>query len=135
MKSSQILKWGIRFYIGIFFLYLFTPLVIMGLATFNDSRFPTISPWKGFTLKWFGELAQDNAMWQALWNSLIIALGVLIVAVPIGIACGLFLSTVRGKGKSFIYALMMSPLLTPGVIVGISTLIFWKSFSISGGIF
>jgi len=135
MRSDTILRWGIRFYIGVFFVYLFTPLIIMGLATFNDSRFPTVSPWRGFTLKWFEALAQDGAMWTALWTSIIVAAGVLVFAVPVGICCALFLSTVQGRGKTFIYTLMMSPLLTPGVIVGISTLIFWKGLSVSGGVF
>lgn len=135
MKSETIMRIGVRFYIGIFFLYLFTPLIIMGVATFNDSRFPTVSPWKGATLKWFEALAQDGAMWKALWTSGIVALGVLLVAVPIGICCALLLSTYQGRGKTFLYTLMMSPLLTPGVIVGISTLIFWKSLSVSGGVF
>lgn len=134
MKSDSILRLGTRFYIGVFFLYLFTPLIVMGVATFNNSRFPTITPWKGATLKWFEALAQDNAMWLALGNSLVVAIGVLLVAVPIGIACALFLSTVEGKGKTLIYSLMMSPLLTPGVIIGISTLIFWKGLSVNGGI-
>ena len=133
MKSESIMRWGVRFYIGIFFLYLFLPLIIMGAATFNDSRFPTVSPWKGSTLKWFDALAQDGAMWDALLTSFIVAAGVLIVAVPIGVCCALFLSTVQGRGKSFLYSLMMSPLLTPGVIVGISTLIFWKGLSVTGG--
>ena len=135
MKSATIMRFAVRFYIGVFFVYLFTPLIIMGLATFNDSRFPTVSPWKGATLKWFEALAQDGAMWTALWTSVLVAAGVLVIAVPIGICCALFLSTVQGKGKTFIYTLMMSPLLTPGVIVGISTLIFWKGLSVSGGVF
>lgn len=135
MKSETIMRFAVRFYIGVFFVYLFTPLIIMGLATFNDSRFPTVSPWRGATLKWFEALAQDGAMWTALWTSVLVAAGVLVVAVPIGICCALFLSTVQGKGKTFIYTLMMSPLLTPGVIVGISTLIFWKGLSVSGGVF
>lgn len=135
MTSNTLLKWGIRFYISLFFLYLFTPLIIMSAATFNDSRFPTISPWRGTTLKWFEELWNDNGMWQALSNSAVIAAGVLVIAVPIGVACALFLSTYRGKGKHFIYGLMLSPLLTPGVIIGISTLIFWRSLGVSGGIF
>ncbi|MEL0635148.1 MULTISPECIES: ABC transporter permease [Marinomonas] len=134
MKSETIMRLGVRFYIGVFFLYLFTPLIIMGLATFNNSRFPTISPWKGATLKWFKALAQDDQMWHALWISVVVAIGVLLVAVPIGICCALFLSTVQGKGKTLLYAIMMSPLLTPGVIIGISTLIFWKRFSVTGGI-
>lgn len=134
MKSETLFKYGVRLYIGVFFLYLFTPLIVMGLATFNDSRFPTISPWRGATLKWFDALAQDGAMWEALANSMIVALGVLVVAVPIGVCCALFLSTFQGRGKTFIYSLMMSPLLTPGVIVGISALIFWRALEVNGGI-
>ena len=49
----------------------------MAAATFNDSRFPTVTPWDGTTLRWFGELANDRGMWQALTNSLIVAAGVL----------------------------------------------------------
>lgn len=135
MRSETMMRFAVRFYICLFFLYLFTPLIIMGLATFNDSRFPTVSPWKGATLKWFEALAQDGAMWNALWVSVVVAIGVLAVAVPIGICCALLLSTYQGKGKTFIYTLMMSPLLTPGVIIGISTLIFWRSLSINGGVF
>ncbi|MEP4123625.1 MAG: ABC transporter permease, partial [Lentilitoribacter sp.] len=96
MKSETIMRFAVRFYIGVFFVYLFTPLIIMGLATFNDSRFPTVSPWKGATLKWFEALAQDGGMWTALWTSILVAAGVLVVAVPIGICCALFLSTVQG---------------------------------------
>ncbi len=135
MRSETIMRFAVRFYIGVFFLYLFTPLIVMGLATFNDSRFPTVSPWKGATLKWFEALANDGAMWDALLISIIVAAGVLIVAIPIGICCALLLSTYQGKAKTFVYTLMMSPLLTPGVIIGISTLIFWKSLSVSGGVF
>lgn len=135
MSSQSLLKWGIRAYLTLFFIYLFIPLIIMSTATFNDSRFPTIMPWKGFTLKWFDALWQDEGMWQALGNSVWVAAGVMIVALPIGVACALFLSTVEGKGKTFVYSLMMSPLLTPGVIIGISTLIFWKGLDVTGGIF
>ncbi|MGR2739705.1 ABC transporter permease [Billgrantia sp. Q4P2] len=135
MSSQRFLAFGLRFYVVIFFAYLFLPLIIMAAATFNDSRFPTVTPWDGTTLRWFGELAADRGMWHALGNSLIVATGVLIVAVPIGIATALFLNTVSSRAKPFLYALILSPLLTPGVIIGISTLIFWRQFGVSGGIF
>lgn len=135
MSSQRLLAFGLRFYIAVFFLYLFLPLIVMAAATFNDSRFPTITPWDGTTLRWFGELAADSGMWQALSNSLLVAVGVLCLAVPIGIATALFLNTVSSRAKPFIYALILSPLLTPGVIIGISTLIFWRQLGVSGGIF
>src|SRR6185437_16303783 len=46
--SSMVMK----IYLTVFFIYLYVPLVIMGAATFNSSRFPTVTPWLGTTLKW-----------------------------------------------------------------------------------
>ncbi|MFP4262038.1 MAG: ABC transporter permease [Halomonas sp.] len=135
MTSRRLMGWGLRFYVVVFFGYLFLPLAIMAAATFNDSRFPTVTPWGGTTLRWFGELAEDGAMWQALANSALVAIGVLLLAVPIGIATALFLNTVQSRAKPFLYALILSPLLTPGVIIGISTLIFWRQWGVGGGIF
>ncbi|GHB24916.1 ABC transporter permease [Salinicola rhizosphaerae] len=134
MSASRFFGWAIKAYLVVFFLYLFLPLIIMVAATFNDSRFPTVTPWNGTTLKWFSALWADHGMWVSLGNSLMAAAGVLCVAVPIGVASALFLTTVEGRGKSFVYTLILSPLLTPGVIIGISTLIFWRQWGISGGI-
>lgn len=120
-------------YLGIFFAYLFMPLMVMGIATFNVSRFPTVTPWQGTTLKWFSALASDNQMWDALWTSFAVGIGVVVVAVPIGIAAALFLADLQTRAKPFIYGVMVSPLLTPGVIIGISTLIFWRPYGVTGG--
>lgn len=133
MSAQRIADVFTRTYIGIFFLYLFLPLIVMGTATFNDSRFPTITPWQGTTLKWFSALAADNQMWNALWTSFAVGVGVVLIAVPIGVAAALFLADLRTRAKTFIYGVMVSPLLTPGVIIGISTLIFWRPFGVTGG--
>lgn len=134
MSSSRFFSWALKAYLVIFFAYLFLPLLIMAAATFNESRFPTVTPWTGTTLRWFSALWADGGMWDSLANSLLVAVGVLCLALPIGVASALFLTTVEGRGKSFIYALILSPLLTPGVIIGISTLIFWRDWGVNGGI-
>lgn len=134
MSAQRFFHYTIRVYLVVFFLYMFLPLIIMSLATFNDSRFPTVWPWRESTLRWFGELWADTAMWEALGTSVVVGFGVLALAVPIGVSAGLFLSTYQGRAKNFYYSLMLSPLLTPGVIIGISTLIFWRNLGVSGGI-
>ncbi|WP_244433561.1 ABC transporter permease [Azospirillum sp. B506] len=62
-------------YLVLFFGYLFLPLGIMAAATFNSSRFPTVTPWMGFTLSWFQALWGDQRMWAALGTSLIVGAG------------------------------------------------------------
>jgi spermidine/putrescine transport system permease protein len=49
------------------------------------------------------------------------------------VAAALFLSDLQTRAKTFIYGVMVSPLLTPGVIIGISTLIFWRPYGVTGG--
>ena len=108
----------------------------MAAATFNSSRFPTVTPWMGFTLTWFQALWDDQRMWAALGTSLMVGAGVIALAVPLGLAAALLLDRLHSRARTFLYALMVSPLLTPGVIVGISTLVFWREwFGVSGGLF
>jgi spermidine/putrescine transport system permease protein len=133
MSSRRIADVFTNAYLGVFFAYLFMPLLVMGIATFNASRFPTVTPWQGTTLKWFSALAADGQMWDALWTSFAVGIGVVLVAVPIGIAAALFLADLQTRAKPFIYGVMVSPLLTPGVIIGISTLIFWRPYGVTGG--
>jgi spermidine/putrescine transport system permease protein len=123
-----------RIYLGVFFLYLYLPLAVMAAATFNSSRFPTVTPWLGTTFKWFPALYEDERMWGALWNSVIVGIAVILVSIPLGVSAALFLNGLQSRARTFIYAVMVSPLLTPGVIIGISTLVFWRRLGVTGGL-
>lgn len=122
-------------YAAAFFAYLLLPLAILAAATFNTSSFPTVSPWLGTTLKWVEALFADAEMGRALVSSLLIAAGVIAISLPIGTAAALVLTSLHGRARSFLYALMVSPLLTPGVVIGISTLLFWRRIGVGGGLF
>ncbi|MFO1074696.1 MAG: ABC transporter permease [Geminicoccaceae bacterium] len=122
-------------YLTVFLIYLFAPLAIMGGAAFNDSRFPTVTPWRETTLRWFGELFQDGTMWSALWTSALIAAGVIAIALPVGTAAALVLTSLHARVRGVLYGVMVSPLLTPGVVIGISTLVLWRTVGVGGGLF
>lgn len=121
-------------YMILFFAYLFLPLAVMTAATFNTSKFPTVTPWLGTTLHWFSALWADQAMWKALRVSILIGFCVIAIALPIGTAAALFLTSLDGRARSFFYAVMVSPLLTPGVAIGIATLILWRQAGVGGGL-
>jgi spermidine/putrescine transport system permease protein len=131
-RTRSVLFWV---YLAVFFIYMFAPLAIMGAAAFNESRFPTVTPWRGTTLQWFEALFQDRVMWGALGTSVLIALGVIAISLPVGTAAALLLTSLESRAKSFLYAVMVSPLLTPGVVIGISTLVLWRTVGVSGGLF
>ncbi len=121
-------------YMGAFLFYLMIPLIVMAGAAFNDSKLPTIIPWKGFTDRWFIDLWNDNRIWGALGNTILVALAVVALAVPIGTAGAILVNSIGGRVRSVLYGLMVAPILIPGVVIGISTLLFWHQFSIGSGL-
>lgn len=133
--ADRIAKGLFILYMAVFALYLFAPLIIMGAAAFNTSRFPTVTPWQGTTLDWFSAMWSDRAMWQSLWTSVVVAFFVVIVALPVGTAAALILTSLHARARGFFYALMVSPLLTPGVVIGIATLVLWRQLGVGGGVF
>ena len=122
-------------YIAIFFIYLFAPLLVMSLAAFNSFDYPSVTQWRGWTLKWFGELAEDERILQGIVNSLIIAVGVIFLALPLGLSGALILTRMQSRFNNVLYAVLISPILMPGIVIGITTLIFWGRIDVAGGLF
>jgi spermidine/putrescine transport system permease protein len=125
MRANTFLRLAIGSYILFFFAYLFGPLILMSVTAFNSSAFPRVSPWQCFTFEWFGELVQDAPLMEGFWNSLFIGIGVVAVSVPLGLAGAIMLTQLRRTLRSVYYTIVISPILVPGVVLGISTLIFW----------
>ncbi len=124
----------LKIYIGVFFLYLFAPLLVMSLAAFNAYEYPSVTQWRGWTLKWFGELAEDDRILQGIVNSVIVAVGVIGISLPLGLSGAFILTRLQSRFNNVLYATLVSPLLMPGIILGISTLIFWGRVNVSGGL-
>ena len=122
-------------YLVLFFIYMFAPLLVMSLAAFNAYDYPSVTQWHGFTLKWFGELAHDQRILEGLWNSFIVAFGVIALSLPLGLSGAFILTRLQSRWNGLLYGVMVSPILTPGIILGISTLIFWRNFDVPGGLF
>lgn len=121
-------------YFGAFLFYMFVPLAIMGGAAFNDSRLPSVYPWKGFTDRWFIELFNDQVMWTSAINTVLVALAVVLIAVPLGTAGAILINSISGKVRGALYGLMVAPILMPGAVIGISTLLFWNQFNVPIGL-
>ena len=135
LSSGQLIRLGTNAYLLIFFAYMFLPLIFMMIAAFNEPTIPTAFPIRGLTLNWFGELLGNGPLWSAALNSVIIGIGVICLTVPLGLGGALLLTRLHSRARTFIYAVLVSPLLTPGIILGISTLVFWNNFGVPGGLF
>ena len=125
MMSDYIRKTFTTLFVLGFFAYLFGPLIIMSLTAFNSSAFPRVTPWECFSVEWFQFLAQDAKLIEGLQNSILIGLGVVVLAVPLGLSGALMLTQVQARVRPWYYTITISPILVPGVVLGISTLLFW----------
>ena len=126
MNSKLVMRGMIGFYIFLFFAYLFGPLLVMSVTAFNTPNYPQAYPFETFTLDWFVKLWNHRAMMEGLQNSIIIGLGVVAISVPVGLAAAIMMSQIYHRARGIFYLVTVSPVLTPGVIIGISTVIFWK---------
>lgn len=133
IAQSTFSKWCYRAYVSLFFLYLALPLTVVGVFAFNNSLFPSL-PWDGFTLSWFfGTEApyigvfNERSIMRSIGTSAFVAAWVSALAVAVG-TCNAFLFVrYNFRGKAFLYLLTLLPLIIPGVILGISILVFTSS--------
>jgi spermidine/putrescine transport system permease protein len=128
LPSSKSYKFFYRLYIFLFFLFLFLPLIIISVLAFNNSDFISL-PWHGFTLDWFFAntdnrtgLFFDDDLLQSIWVSIKTAFFVSVFSTVIGTMAAMLFEEYDFKGKNIFYFLALSPLVIPGVILGIAIL-------------
>lgn len=134
MTSHRFANICIRAYLWVFLAFMLLPLIIMGGAAFNDTRFPSVYPWVGITDRWFVDLWNDPRMWGSIRNTILVALAVVGISVPIGTAGAILLNSLQARARSLVYGVMVAPILTPGAVIGVSTLLFWNQFSVPAGL-
>lgn len=130
LPNSKAYTISFKLYILLYFVFLFAPLAVTCILAFNDSQFPSL-PWKGFSLEWFTGnrpervgIFHDQMNLDSIWVSAKVAFFVTILSVTVG-TCGAFLFEQEDfRFKPFLYFLMLAPLVIPGVILGISILMF-----------
>lgn len=135
IPQSASFRWTYRAYVSLFFIYLALPLVTVCVFAFNDSVFPSL-PWDGFTWDWFfGTQAprlgvfHERPILRSVVTSGVVAFWVSGLSVIVG-TCNAFLFVRHDfAGKSFLYILMLLPLIIPGIILGISILVFTSNIA------
>ncbi|OZG72294.1 ABC transporter permease [Hahella sp. CCB-MM4] len=138
IPSSRFFRRTYAAYVALFFVYLILPLAVVATFAFNDSLFPSL-PWNGGTLDWFvGQkepalgIFYDGELLESILVSFWVAVAVTILSISLA-TCNAFLFERHDFiGKGFLYMMMLTPLVIPGVILGVSILIF--SSSIANGL-
>jgi spermidine/putrescine transport system permease protein len=115
---------------GLFaFAFLYAPLVIVVVYSFNDSRLN--AQWVGFTLDWYRKLFEDEEMLTAAWNSLVIGVSASAVATVLGTMAGYAMYRYKLR---VLPILVIAPIAIPEILMGVSLLIFFVAINLTLGL-
>jgi len=105
------------------FAFLYLPIVVLILYSFNQGGVGGFPP-RQFTLHWYQQLFADGSIWDSVLNSLLVALGAVALSLTLGLLAALALDRASFPGKSLFRRLVLLPLVLPGIITGLSLLMF-----------
>ncbi|WP_224096530.1 ABC transporter permease subunit [Pseudoxanthomonas sp. X-1] len=119
-------RWPTWVVLGAGFAFLYLPVLLLMLWSFNSSRLATV--WAGFSFKWYGELLRDDSILDAAWVSLRIAFWTATASVVLGTLAALAMTRLRRfPGRTLFGGLITAPLVMPDVIIGLSMLLMFVS--------
>lgn len=120
MVSSR--GYGITIYAFVYLAFLYLPIFFLPLFSFNDGVIVAF-PIKGFSTRWYSQLMTIDAMQDALWNSLRVAVSTSVLATILGVFGARAFTRYRFPGRAPLTSFVMVPLVLPEIIVAISLLI------------
>lgn len=118
-------------YIGIVSVIMYLPILLVIIYSFNESKISSV--WGGFSLKWYETLFKDRAMFEALLNSVILAVSSGALAAAIGTSAAVGFTRIKPKSKGAIEYLSMLPMMTPEIILGMVFMVFFSLLGLPFG--
>ncbi len=115
-----------RFYFLLIFIFLYAPIAVLVVLSFNDSRSRVV--WGGFTLDWYVRMFNNSQITDALITTVSLALLASVIAVLIGFPAAFGICRLRKTGRSFMMTLVNIPLLDADIVTGISMMLFFMRF-------
>lgn len=123
-KPSLIYLWAI-------ILLMYLPVITVIIFSFNASKLSTI--WSGFSIEWYVRLFHNNAMMDALKNSVILALLSCGLSAVVGTAGAYGIVRAKIPGKSFFESVSLIPIMIPEIILGMTFMAFFSILGLKFG--
>ena len=113
----------IRLYAILVYGFMFLPVAVVVLLSFNDSQFGAF-PMTGFSLRWFEALWNNDAIMRAFRTSIVLGLMTAIISTTLGVLASLALVRYRVLGRNLITTMLIAPILVPEVVLAVALLLF-----------
>ena len=111
------------------FAFLYLPIAVLIVYSFNGQGVGGFPP-RNLTLNWYRILFQDGAIWDSVFNSLMVAFAAMVIALAFGIPAALALDRAQFPGKALFRRLVLLPLILPGIITGLSLLMLFREVDV-----
>lgn len=123
-----------RIYTVLMFLFLYAPIAVLIVYSFNDTETGSRTVFSGFSLKWYQKLFEDRLILEALRNTLIIAVIAAIVATVLGTVAAIGINSMKKLPRRLMMNLTNFPMVNPEIVTGVSLmLLFVFAVNLVGG--
>jgi ABC-type spermidine/putrescine transport system permease subunit II len=130
-RRARIIAWGVA---GAILVFLFAPVVLVVLFSFNAGT-STSPPLEGLSLRWYHQLAADEEFLTAMYNSAVVAMATVVFVSVVGTAAAFGLSRRPGRFTSAVSTLILTPMVVPGLFLGVALLSFVTRVGIEASLF
>jgi len=124
--TEKLLNWLSRFYLIFIMIFLYGPILVLIVLSFNNSRSRVV--WGGFTLKWYEKLFSNNQIREALVTTLLLAFLSAFIALIIGSGAALGLTAMQKRNYKIMMILTNIPLLNADIVTGIALMLWIIQF-------
>ncbi len=114
-----------RIYTALIFLFLYAPIVVLIVFSFNGSTVGSRSVFSGFSFRWYGELFQDELLLDSLRNTLIIAVVAAAVSTVLGTAAAIGISGMNKWIRRAVMNVTNFPMVNPDIVTGVSLMLLF----------
>ena len=120
-------------YIGIVLAFLYAPIVVLMVFSFNASK--SRANWQGFTLDWYRQLFSNDALMSSLYTTLLCGFLAALVATVIGSMAAYGLARRRGGGSTLVLSIAYIPMLNAEIVTGVSLMLLFTLMGLDLGFF
>lgn len=123
--------WLQRAYAAIVYAFLYVPLLVVAVFSFNNSKFSLA--WHGFTLQWYSKLWENSSLMSAALNSLLIAASAATAATLLGTVAAFIIHQYRFPGRRLLFGSLFVMMMSPDIVIAISLLLLFLALALPLG--
>ena len=124
MKKAN--RTGSRFLIGLMFLFLYLPIILLIVFSFNAGDSSAV--WRGFSLNWYRELFQNRLIMESLYMTLLVSLLATVISTAAGTFAAIGLYSLSRRKRDAILMVNDIPMMNADIVTGVSLCLFFVAF-------